>query len=94
MIFQAQGVSLSIEDSYYTKAAEKAYELKTGARALEGIVSNSTWRAYQTIEDNPKIYEEVILSGETVENNNCYKLKKKQNGKVLEKKKYSKTTKR
>ena len=87
--FADLGVTLTIKDSYYQRAAQKAYELRTGARSLEGIVSNSTWRAYQEVEDHEDLYEEVILSAETIEDNHQYQVKKREKGKVLEKKKES-----
>ena len=87
--FADLGVTLTIKDSYYQRAAQKAYELRTGARSLEGIVSNSTWRAYQEVEDHEDLYEEVILSAETIGDNHQYQVKKREKGKVLEKKKES-----
>ncbi len=75
--FEKLGTKLTVLDSYLAKVIEKAQQKKTGARGLAGIVANSTWKAYDDVLSNKDHYEEVILSADTVENNENYQLIKK-----------------
>ena len=52
--------------------------MKIGARGLSGVISRTTWRAYDTVVSNPGKYKEVILLSETVDNPSIYKLVEKE----------------
>ena len=82
-VFESLGVALKVDDSYYQKAAEVAYQRQTGARALGGIVSDSTWRAYQEIEEHPDRYDELTITKETIEDNRQFQLRERP--KILQK---------
>lgn len=76
-IFRKLGIDIIFTDEYINNVAEKAYNKKTGARGLKGIVSDTTWRAFDEIYADPYKYQKVIMTGETVDNNRAYQLIKK-----------------
>ena len=76
-IFRKMGVKIRFTEGYTNKVAEKAMEKKTGARGLNGIVDESTWKAFEEVYKNEGVYSEVILTEETVEDNSKYQLVKK-----------------
>lgn len=80
-IFEKIGVKLTFTDGYSDAVAKRAYEKKTGARALNGIIDESTWRAFDEVYCSNGEYEEVILTEETVEDNTKYQLVKKKDKK-------------
>lgn len=82
--FQKVGVKLTATDSYIDAIANKAYELKYGARGLAGLTLESTWMAYDDVVINKGKYKEVIVSKETLDNPANYKTVEKE--KVLVKK--------
>lgn len=82
--FQKVGVKLTATDSYIDAIANKAYELKYGARGLAGLTLESTWMAYDDVVINKGKYKEVIVSKETLDNPANYKAVEKE--KVLVKK--------
>lgn len=74
LIFNKHNVSLTASEDYLRRIAEKAYNKKTGARALNGIISDTTWKPYSIIDKNSGIYSEVKLSKETVDNIDNFQL--------------------
>lgn len=82
--FKKVGVELIVTDSYIDAIADKAYELKYGARGLAGLTLESTWMAYDEVSSNRGKYSEVVISEETLNDYSKYKLVEKD--KVLRKK--------
>lgn len=80
-VFAQEGVKLTTKDGYIVSIATKALEEKIGARGLNKLITDSTWQAYDHIISNPGVYEEVILSEDTVENGESFQLVKKTNKK-------------
>lgn len=80
-IFKKLGVKLTYTSEYIDKIVDKAFSLKTGARALNGIIDESTWRAFDYIYTHQGEYTAVLLDDKTVEDSNSYKLMKKKNKK-------------
>ena len=75
-IFDKLGVKIKFTDEYLSAVAKKAYDKKTGARGLAGIVDQSTWRAFDEVCSNKGLYKQVTFNEETVEDNKQYKLTK------------------
>lgn len=75
--FNKFNVKLTATDGYLRRIAEKAYNKKTGARALNGIISDTTWKPYAIIEKNSGMYDEVKLTEETVDNIDSFQLIKR-----------------
>ena len=48
--------------------AKKALDEDLGARGLNTYITETTWQAFDEVTSNPGVYEEVILTEETVEN--------------------------
>ena len=80
-IFTKLGVKIKFTDDYINKVAETAIAKKTGARGLNGIIDESTWKVFEEVYQNEGIYEEVILDETTVDDNSNYQLIKKKNKK-------------
>lgn len=78
-VFRNKGVKLTTKDGYILSISQNALARKIGARGLNKLIADSTWVAYDEICSNPGIYEEVILTEETVENPKKYQLVKKTN---------------
>jgi len=76
-LFERLGVELKSTDSYLEAIASEAYERKTGARGLNTVIDETTWRAFDDVYCNPNVYSEVILDGETVKDSRNYQLVKK-----------------
>ncbi len=76
-IFKKLGVKLTFTDSYTTEIAKNAYEKNTGARGLNGIIDETTWKAFDEVYTHHGAYEEVILDDETVKDPSSFQLVKK-----------------
>ena len=76
-IFKKLGVKITFTDSYTTAIAKDAKSKGTGARGLNGIIDESTWRAFDEVYCHNGMYEEVILDEKTVHNPNSFQLVKK-----------------
>ena len=72
--FKKVGVELTATDDYIDAIANKAYQLKYGARGLAGLTLESTWMAYDEVATNKDKYSEVIVSKETFDDSSKYKL--------------------
>lgn len=80
-IFNKLGVKITFTDDYINGVAEKALNKKTGARGINGIVDESTWKAFDEVYNHENEYSEVIFNKETIEDNTKYQLIKKKNKK-------------
>ena len=76
-IFKKIGVKLTFTDGFATEVAKLAEEKKTGARGLNGIIDEATWKAFAEVHTHMGDYEEVILDEETVKDASNYQLVKK-----------------
>ena len=76
-IFKKLGVKLTFTDGFATEVAKQAEEKKTGARGLNGIIDEATWKAFGEIHEHLGEYEEVILDENTVNDASNYQLVKK-----------------
>ena len=76
-IFNKIGVKLTFTDGFATEVAKKAEKKKTGARGLNGIIDEATWKAFDEVHSHMGVYEEVILDENTVEDASNYQLVKK-----------------
>ena len=75
-LFKKLGVKLTPTKEYIDNLCKKAIETKTGARAINFMVNNSTWEAFSEVYDNKEKIKEVILTKETLDNPKKY-IKKK-----------------
>lgn len=80
-VFAAEGVKLTTKDGYIIAVASRALEEKIGARGLNKLITDTTWQAYDEVISNPGVYEEVILTEDTVNNTESFQLVKKTNKK-------------
>jgi ATP-dependent Clp protease ATP-binding subunit ClpX len=76
-IFEQLGVKLTFTDSFTQSVAEKAYEKKSGARGINSIIDECTWKAFDEVYSHPGEYEEVIVSDKTIEDEEAFQLIKK-----------------
>lgn len=76
-IFKDLGVKITYTSEYIDKIVDKAYRLNTGARALNGIVDESTWRAFDEVYTHTGKYKELKLDANSVEDSSNYQLIKK-----------------
>ena len=76
-IFEQLGVKLTFTDSFTQSVAEKAYEKKSGARGINSIIDECTWKAFDEVYSHPGEYEEVIVSDKTIEDEEAFQLVKK-----------------
>ena len=72
--FKKVGVKLTATDDYIDAIANKAYQIKYGARGLAGLTLESTWMAYDEVATNKDKYSEVIVSKETFDDSSKYEL--------------------
>ncbi len=75
--FSKKGVELKVTPEYLRKVAEAAHARNIGARGLNKIIKDTTWRPYELVQYEPGVYEQVILDHETVSNPEHYQLVKK-----------------
>ncbi len=78
-IFEKLGVKITFTDDYITGVAENALNQQTGARGLNDVISDSTWKAFYEVQSNPGKYEEVIIDKESLHDEDAYQLIKKKN---------------
>lgn len=76
-IFKKLNVKLTFTDGFATEVAKQAEEKKTGARGLNGIIDEATWKAFAEVHEHLGEYEEVILDENTVNDSSSYQLVKK-----------------
>ena len=76
-IFDKIGVKITFTDGCKTEIAKRAIEKKTGARGLNKIVSDTTWKAFKEVYSNAGTYREVIINENTVDDPENYQLVKR-----------------
>ncbi len=76
-IFEQLGVTLTFTDSFTQSVAEKAVEKKSGARGINSIIDECTWKAFDKVYSNPGEYQEVIVDEKTIEDAESFQLVKK-----------------
>ena len=76
-LFADCDVKLVTNDGYILSIAKKALDEKIGARGLNKLITDTTWIAYDKVVSNPGTYAEVILTEETVKNEEAFQLVKK-----------------
>ena len=77
--FDQLGVKLTVTPEFIDAIAHKAYERKTGARGINAMVTDTTWKPFDEVYSHIGDYEEVILDDETVKDNSNFQLVKKKN---------------
>ena len=70
--FGRLGVNLEADPSYVSGVAERAYNLKVGARGIRGIILDSTYMAYHDANSNIGKYSEIILDKSTLDDPKSY----------------------
>jgi ATP-dependent Clp protease ATP-binding subunit ClpX len=75
--FDEIGVKLTVTPEYLEGIAKKAFEKKTGARGINAMVTDTTWRPFDVVYRHLGDYSEVVLDGETVKDNEKFQLVKK-----------------
>lgn len=75
--FKKQGIELEVTESAIEEIARKAEKGSYGARNLDSIIEDSLASASFEIASNPEEYEKLIITPETINDNNKYKLVKK-----------------
>lgn len=75
--FKKFNIDLEFTEPAKEAIATKAEKLKTGARGLKGIVLETTHRSFEYASDNKDNIEKIIITKETVENNENFKVKEK-----------------
>ena len=72
-----EGVELIVNDDTKLAIAKEAEKQKLGARSLDEIIENALSKASFEIAMNPNIYEKLIITPETINDNKKYKLVRK-----------------
>lgn len=76
-IFKKLGVKLTFTDGYIDSISQAAFKKKTGARGINSIIDETTWRIFDEVYTHAGIYEEAILTEETLENPESFQLVKR-----------------
>ena len=76
-IFKKLGVKITFTDDYLTGVAQTAIAQETGARGLNDVINDSTWKAFHEVQSHPGKYKEVIIDKEALEDSDNYQLVKK-----------------
>ena len=76
-IFEKLGTKITFTDGCLTKIAERAVQKKTGARGLNKVILETTWKAYDEVHEHKGVYKEVQITEETVDDPSNFKLVKK-----------------
>lgn len=84
--FNNLGVKLLLQEGTINEIAEKAEKQATGARSLDEIVETALSKASFEIATNPNIYETLIITPETIKDNNKYTLVRRKADETKEKK--------
>lgn len=78
-IFKKMGVKLTFTEGYTDGVAKDAFAKRTGARGLNGIIDETTWKVFGEVYSHPNVYKEVILDEDTLEDSSHYQLVKRRN---------------
>lgn len=68
------GVELIFTEEAVEKIADMSYNLRTGARSLNSIISNCIDKAFETVTNNIGVYDQVTITAETVDDNSKFLL--------------------
>ena len=71
-IFGNRGVKLTTQDGYIMSISQAALDRKIGARGLNKLICDTTWKAFDDVCSNPNKYSEIILTEETVRDPSSY----------------------
>ena len=74
---ERQGIKLTLEEGVKAAIAKKAVKDNFGARSLDEIIDRALSIASFEIAKNPELYEELIITEDTIKDNNSYKLVRK-----------------
>lgn len=74
---ERQGIKLTLEEGVKAAIAKKAVKDNFGARSLDEIIDRALSIASFEIAKNPELYEEPIITEDTIKDNNSYKLVRK-----------------
>ena len=70
---------MSLENNLNYYASELQYTDKVSSiKLLNKLITDTTWQAYDQVISNPGVYEEVILTEDTVSDEKSFQLVKKQ----------------
>lgn len=75
--FHNMGIKLTLDTGTLEAIANKSYSGKFGVREQDAIMEKMLEKASFEIAGNPDIYDELVLSPETVKDNSKYVLKRK-----------------
>ena len=75
--FQELGIDLEATEGYLNAIVEKAFMKKTGARGINSIINETTWKIFDEVYRNVGKYDKAILVEETANDNSNYQLIKK-----------------
>lgn len=75
--FEKKGIKLTLADKAKATIAREASKAKYGARSLDEIIDRSLSVATFEIAQNPDLYQELLITEETIKDNKNYKLIKK-----------------
>lgn len=74
---ESRNIDLEISDEVIEKIAKIAYERKSGAKSINEIIESALSLASFEIADNPTLYDTLIVTSETIDNNKKYVLTKR-----------------
>lgn len=75
--FESQGIKLSLSDEVIDAIANKAVKDKFGARSLDETIETALSVASFEIASNPDLYDELVITTDTIKDNKNYKLIRK-----------------
>ena len=76
-IFKKLGVKITFTPGFVERVAKNAYDKKSGARGIDSVVDDCTWKAFDEVYSHPGDYEEVIIDEKAVDSPENFQLVKK-----------------
>ena len=76
-IFRQLGVKITFTPGFVEKVAQNAFDKKSGARGIDSVVDDCTWKAFDEVYSHPDEYEEVIVDEKTIESPENFQLVKR-----------------
>lgn len=77
--FSKYGVKLTVTPEFIKKASELSLKEGSGFRGSKGIILTATSAALDDVKENKGVYQEIVLSDETLDNPHVYKKVLRQN---------------
>ena len=71
-VFNELGVKIKFTDGFFRKIAKNAIEQKSGARGINSVIDESTWKAVGYAQENADLIEEIIFTEDSVGNPENY----------------------